>query len=642
MALQSIRGVAGTWVAKILFVLLILSFAAWGIGDFIRRGPTIAVAEVAGEDIADAEVRQAVEADMERARRTFGGQLSAEQARMMGIADRAVERLITGRSLDHKARALGLAAGDQLVRQSITEDPSFRGAGGSFDRLVFERVLQQNRLGEGQYVALMRTDLVRGQVTGPVLAGAAAPQVLVDALYAHRAEKRVARYVVIPPTLAPAPAAPDDAAIAEFHQRNSDRFSTPEYRAISYIAITVDAFAATIAINDQQIADEYKARKDELGTPARRRFKQFVVASDADAQAAVAAARDKTGDAAIEAAVKAAKDATIIDLGEQVPADLSRLLGKDAVDAMFAAPIGTVAGPAASALGKHVFVALSGTPAKTPSLDEAKEQLRKDLQRKHAVDSIINLTNSVDDALGGGAKLEDVAQKFGLKLEKVPAIDREGRPPGPADRTPEPVALAVQAQTFLQTSFETEVGQDSLLTETQNGDYFVLRVDAVTPPAVRPIAEVRAKVVEAIMAERRAAALDAMAKDLLGKIQAGASLADVAKPLKLDVKETAPFTRDGRATGEAPPPAIVSRMFEIAVGASERASGAGGAVLATLTEIRPADLKAEAAQVGRQAELLRSAVSDDLLAQLAAAVRADANAKIDQRALQRLFAGSDG
>lgn len=642
MALQSIRGVAGTWVAKILFILLILSFAAWGIGDFIRRGPTIPVAEVAGEEIGDAEVRQAVESDMERARRAFGGQLSAEQARLMGIADRAVERLITGRSLDHKARRLGLAAGDDLVRRSITEDPAFRGTGGGFDRLVFERVLQQNRLGEGQYVALMRTDIVRGQITGPVMAGVTAPQALVDALYRHRAEKRVARFILVPPEKAPAPASPSDAEIAEFHQKNGDRFSTPEYRSISYVAITVDAFAASISINDQQIADEYKARKDELGTPARRRLKQFVVASDAEAQAAVAAARDKTGEPAIEAASKAAKDATIIDLGEQAPADLVRLLGREAVDTMFAAPIGAVAGPAVSPLGRHVFVAISGTPAKTPTLDEAKEQLRKDLQRKQAVDSIINLTNSVDDALGGGAKIEDVAQKFGLKLEKIPAIDREGRPPASIDKTPEPLALPVLAQTFLQAAFDTEVGQDSLLTETPNGDYFVLRVDAVTPPAVRPIAEVRARVVEAIMAERRAAALDTLSKELLDKLRSGTTVEDIAKTLKLEVKETGPFTRDGRSSGEPPPPAIVGRMFDLAVGGSERAVGPAGAHLATLKEVRPADLTAESAQLARQAELLRSAVADDFLAQLAAAVRIEAEAKIDQRALQRLFAGSDG
>jgi hypothetical protein len=34
--LQALRSTVGSWIVKILFVLLILSFGVWGIGDIFR------------------------------------------------------------------------------------------------------------------------------------------------------------------------------------------------------------------------------------------------------------------------------------------------------------------------------------------------------------------------------------------------------------------------------------------------------------------------------------------------------------------------------------------------------------------------------------------------------------------------------
>ena len=37
--LDSLRKAAGTWVAKLLLVLLVLSFAVWGISGSMMSGP---------------------------------------------------------------------------------------------------------------------------------------------------------------------------------------------------------------------------------------------------------------------------------------------------------------------------------------------------------------------------------------------------------------------------------------------------------------------------------------------------------------------------------------------------------------------------------------------------------------------------
>ena len=44
--LQALRSTVGSWIVKILFVLLILSFGVWGIGDISRGRTDTTAAEV--------------------------------------------------------------------------------------------------------------------------------------------------------------------------------------------------------------------------------------------------------------------------------------------------------------------------------------------------------------------------------------------------------------------------------------------------------------------------------------------------------------------------------------------------------------------------------------------------------------------
>ena len=47
--LQAIRSKAGSFVVKGLFVLLILTFGVWGIGDIFRNRPTDTVIATVGD-----------------------------------------------------------------------------------------------------------------------------------------------------------------------------------------------------------------------------------------------------------------------------------------------------------------------------------------------------------------------------------------------------------------------------------------------------------------------------------------------------------------------------------------------------------------------------------------------------------------
>jgi len=65
--LTALRRLASTWVAKALFVLLVLSFGIWGIGDTVRNlGRDTALARVNGEPIEMEEAQAALRRELQR------------------------------------------------------------------------------------------------------------------------------------------------------------------------------------------------------------------------------------------------------------------------------------------------------------------------------------------------------------------------------------------------------------------------------------------------------------------------------------------------------------------------------------------------------------------------------------------------
>lgn len=112
------------------FVLLILSFAVWGIGDIFRQpGAEATVITVGSEKVTGVEVVNQIRRDVEQLRPMFGGQLDMAQAREMGIVDRSIEQLVQRKLYAHAAADLGILVGDDAVRRALAANPQFRSAG---------------------------------------------------------------------------------------------------------------------------------------------------------------------------------------------------------------------------------------------------------------------------------------------------------------------------------------------------------------------------------------------------------------------------------------------------------------------------------------------------------------------------------
>jgi len=622
--LTFIRSHAASWVVRILFLILILSFAAWGIGDIFRLqgkgGPAVTVGAV---EIGRDEVARQFDELIRQMQPLFNNRLDREQARQIGLLDRAVEQLVGDALLQQEARTLDVLATDDSIRRAIQTDPTFRGADGKFDRTRFERLIGSAGMTEQGYVDSLRRDLASGQLIGAVSSGAEVPPLLVETVYRHRNERRIGEAAVIATPAGAEIAPPEEAALREFYEKTKAQFQAPEYRAVTLVTLAAEALAKDIQIPEEELAAEYEARKEQLGQPERRDLVQVVASDQATAQRVQ---EQVQGGADLAAAASQAGAPAPVELGL---VEKSALPGPVA-DAAFAAQQDAVTAPVQSPLGWHLVQVRKIEPGHQPTFAEAKDNLRHEMALNQAADRIADLANQFEDALAGGATLEEAAQQTGFATRKIAAVDAAGKDPNGAPV--EGVTAQVAAATF-----ETDAGAESPLSELEKGGYFMVRVDGLTPAQPRPFEQVKEQVLSSWQNEERRHRAEESAKAIAEKVRGGADFAAAATEAGAAIKVTQAVKRTDAAAEAGLPPQATARLFELKPGEVAVVPTDAGFAVLRLKEVVAAVPAADAEGMKSvEAELTRT-FSNDLAFAYQNALRQRYPVEIDQEALQNLF-----
>jgi peptidyl-prolyl cis-trans isomerase D len=624
--LQAIRSKAGSFVVKLLFVLLILTFGIWGIGDIFRtRSSDTAVATVGDHSIRADELQTALRRALEQLSARFGSAIDLQQAKQLGLVDATLNQLIDRSLIDQEVARLQLDVSDDLIRSVITGNPSFKGSDGRFDHGLFNALLAANRLTEDQYVALLRHDIPRNDLLHAVTDGVVAPQSMIDPLYQHRNEKRVADIVSLPDAGAGDVGQPSETELRSFYEAHHDLFRAPEYRGFTLASLNPADLAKDIEIPESKLKEEYDQRQDELQIPERREVEQILAPSEEkskEAEAALAAGKDWRE----VAATIAGQNPDTIDLGLLKREEMPNALG----EVVFELPLDKQSEPVKTSLGWHILRVVKIEPPVTQSFDQAKAQLEADLAHQDAVDRIYKVANQVDDALAGGATIGDAAAKFGLKTTTVAAVDVGGHDPDE-----KPVALPVSPKDVLKLAFATNEGQASRVTETPDGGILVLRTDKVISSAVKPLGEVKEKAIAAWQADKRREIVAKQAEELAAAVKPGGKLAAVAAEKGLKATISPPFTR--HPGQDSPVPVVlVDKLFATKPGEVVTASDPAGSYVAQLDEVQRPENAPQSATADLSREL-DAGQRTDLGEEFTQTLRARFPVEIHHELLDKLF-----
>ena len=622
--LTILRKGATSWVAQIFILLLSMSFAFFGIQGIFRYAGDKPVAVIGDARIETQAFSAEFKREVDRMRRSLGAAFDVNQARQFGLDRQVLQRMITTTMLEQRARDLGIVADDRSVVERVHAEKAFQGIAG-FDRMQFETILRNSNLTEGIYIDLVRREMMRGQLIETFLNAPPAPLALTEPLFRRAREQRIAQYMVIPDKAVAALPQPSAEQIEAYYKANEARFSAPEYRHLSFITASAQSLAASVTITDEEIQAAYEARKDEFVVPDSREIDQFVI-SDAEKAKAAAAKLAAGGDFAAVALEFAGIKAGDLSLGAVAQADLPA----EVAQAAFDAKIGSVVGPADTALGTMFLRPTKAIAGSTKPLDQVKAEVRAKLALEKGQDALYDLTRKIEDKRAAGDSLASIAQDLSLKITDIPAIDAQG-----LDSAGKPVLGLPEDVKFLSDGFSLDAGADSDVIELKGPVFAVIHIDGITPAAIKPLDKVRADVIAAWTADERTKRLKQLAEDVLAKAKAGGDFAKLAAELHVTVKTSQPLSR-GKSDGELGSE-IISGLFAATPGAyvSGMAPAGAGQVIARLDRVLPVDLVGDAAALRAAKDDLGHAMGSDMIEQYLTLLKAKYDVSINEASLAR-------
>lgn len=623
-------------VGSILAALLIVAMAAWGIEDFLRRsGPgNSELAEVGSTKIDPREFDREFRNAINRLRTSLGPSMDAKRAREMGIADGILESMVDRRLIALEAQDLGLRVGDEVIREEISSTPAFQGLDNKFDQAIFRQTLAQSGISEAQFVRSLRDGLKRQYLVESIHAGSVAPKELVDARFKYAREKRTADIVFVPRSSVGDVGKPTEAELAEFHKKHASEFTAPEYRKISAIVLNPDEYAKGLKPSEERIKEEFQNRLGSLTTPEKRGLEQILLADEATAEKAEDLLKEGRSFASVAKEV-AGKDEKALSLGDMTKHQLETI-APELAEAAFALKDKGVTAPIRTALGWHIVKVVSITPAKVPTLEEARKKIVADLNHEQAVEQLVDVASKIEDAIAGGANLKEAAERTGMKLLTPPPVDRAGRtesgkraPNIPADPR------------FLQNAFQLDDGAIGQMEEIGVGGYFIVGVDKIIPPALRPLDKVKAEVEKAWKTEKQNEAAKKKASAIVDAVKGGTPLKDAAAREGLKVTAGKPIDRRGGGDDNIPR-SLQEDLFKLKKGGTASGPTRNGFAVIQLTNIEDPDPVKSKDEVEQLKAALTGAIGNDLLEQFTLALKERFPVTIDRKALNAYLDRSTG
>ncbi len=597
-----------------LLSLLVLGLGGFGVTNF--GGSVRTIGAVGGKDISTTDYARALNQELTAFGAQIGQPVNLQQGLGFGLDKQVLQGLITRASLDVEADRIGVSVGDAAVAKELSGMKAFHGPSGKFDPETYRFALKGANLNEAEFEGNLRSDLARSILQGAVAGGFTAPATLTDTLYAYAGEKRAFSMVKLDAAdLATQPAAPSDADLQTFYDANVPTFTTPEARRITYIALLPDMIAADMPVDDKVLKDLYDSRLAEFVQPERRLVERLVFPTDADATAAKT--RIDAGEP-FETFVKE-RGLTLedVDMGDVGRDDLGA-----AADAVFALAEPGVVGPFVSDLGPALFRMNAVLPAQETTFDEAKTTLIGEAQLDAARRAISDKLEAVDDALAGGATLEDVQKEQKMQLVTFDYV--------PGGQNDDPLA---GYEAFRTEAEKVTLGDFPQAFMLDDGGLAALRLDEIVPPAPIPFVDAKEKVAAAWTADALTKALTVQAGVVKTAVEGGASLGAYG------IVSVAPaLPRTGFFEGA--PDGMMATVFTMAKDEIRVIEAPGFVGVLQLLSIVPAategdDVTAVKTALAAQIE---QAISQDAFAAFTSAQTARAGIRLDQNAINAVHA----
>lgn len=499
-----------------LFALLILSFAVTAgtqTDVFGNLGPKNVI-DAGDRSLTPAQFR----ADFDRIR----GNIQQEQGRPVTLEDlvnegahlQYLESQTRRLGFLNWAHQVGIRVDESLVLDRIREIPAFFDQiTGRFDEATYQRMLAEQNITPIQLEDEFRDTAVSEHFAAAIAAGLRAPRVY-GALVAARAfETRDGRWFTVTQAMAGTTPPPTDAQLQAFINENAAQLRRPEFRIASVIVFSDAPNATPPAIPEARVIERFNFRREALSTPERRSFVTLTVADRAAADRIAAALRAGQSPQSVA-------EANNIEAVPYADQPRSAVTDPAVANAVFGLQPDSVSAPIQARVGFTVAKLTGVTPGQEATLESVRDAVIQELQLEDARARVFERVEAYEKARSEGKTLDQAIRDVGARIVQLPPFTQDGRLPDgqPLNAPPQ----------ILENAYALTAGAESEVVDAGEGQYFVVRLDEITPAALPALADIREPLTQSWTQRENARRLSAFADRLATRIRGGEDIASVA------------------------------------------------------------------------------------------------------------------
>ncbi len=559
--LHFIRERAKGFFAWLIFILIVIPFAFWGINSYFDGGGDVYVAKV-----NDAEVSSRAYQRLVVQERLFRKQVLGENADPALLDDTLIkrsvlERLINTEAVAQAAESAGFRVGNELLRSYILNNSQFQ-RDGRFDPQLYARILNSMGMTEQAYEAELRRDLLVEQLMGGVANTSFITAAEMDEGLRLQYQKRRIGFMVLR-----AANFKDDAPIPEeeierYYNDHQERFAIPEQVRVAYLELSASDLLDQVSVDEKVLRKLYEERRTDFMVDEERRASHILIAVDegADEKARAAAlkkaeeilARLRKGESFAKLAREYSDDPGSAKQGGDLGYFGRGVMAKPFEDKVFSMKEGEIAGPVRTRFGYHIIKLTAIRPAHGRPFEEVRDILEREYREQQAEEMYYDMADRLSDlTYESPDTLEVAAQALGLTIKTSDFFSRDQ---GTGIASDPKVRAAAFSQDVLEAGNNSEpitIGQNHLV---------VLRVQDHRPASHRPLAEVRADIEQILRLQRARDKAAAAGQSIQKRLQAGESAKALAKEAGVEWHEPGFIDRQAKA---ALPPAVVHTAFTL-------------------------------------------------------------------------------
>ena len=465
--LRALRNKSQSFLFKIFLVLIVIGFAAWGVGDLTGNK----IQPIFKSDDFEISYEQIIN-DFNKSRVTNTGMIDIQTAINNGFLNNVLIKNKAKLMLDQEAKYLKLIVPRSIIIKQISENDQFKeniNNKNVFSEKKFNSLLRNNNISESEYINNLQMQILNNKIFDHLYNINFYNTSFSKDFYKWQ-NKQLDLDYLFTPYIKKVNKTLDENTKKTFYNNNKNNYKIPKLRNLSFISFTPALFYENITITEEQIKNSYIERISEYKTPETRNYFQVIFKTKEKADNFYKKVLN-TSDF-----MNNAKSMNFSETDVKFNNISSNDLTKKIKEIIFNVPKTGLIKPFKTNFGFHVVQINSINKEKVKLIDEVSDIIEKDLKHNFATEKLYEKIETINDLAFSGNNLNEIinlSKIKNLKIKKILNVSRNGT--SYINFKPTKTNLN---EKLLNETWKLEINEVSELLEINENEFVLLNVDS--------------------------------------------------------------------------------------------------------------------------------------------------------------------